>query len=150
MPSVSDFVATAGASLVDAQSGLVEEGTIARMAVSEARLEAKVALNSTSGSLQLETVSLGDITSGVVESSALSTIRLDFVAFTEEPPIVVPTKSRDSVIDEVAGRDDMVALDRIFDGLTYRAEFVDSQSSWLVVARSGDLIVRQAVVEDGG
>ena len=149
MPSVSDFVATAGASLVDAQSGLVEEGTIARMAVSEARLEAKVALNSTSGELQLETVSLGDITSGVVESSALSTIRLDFVALTEEPPIVVPTKSRDSVIDEVAGRDDMVALDRIFDGLTYRAEFVDSQSSWLVVAKSGDLIVREAIVEDG-
>jgi hypothetical protein len=119
------------------------------MAVSEARLEAKVALNSTSGDLQLETVSLGDITSGVVESSALSTIRLDFVAFTEEPPIVVPTKSRDSVIDEVAGRDDMVALDRIFDGLTYRAEFVDSQSSWLVVAKSGDLIVREAIVEDG-
>ena len=67
MPSVSDFVATAGASLVDAQSGLVEEGTIARMAVSEARLEAKVALNSTPGDLQLETVSLGDITSGLKE-----------------------------------------------------------------------------------
>jgi len=149
MPSVSDFVATAGASLVDAQSGLVEEDTIARMAVSEARLEAKVALNSTSGDLQLETVSLGDITSGVVESSALSTIRLDFVAFTEEPPIVVPTKSRDAVIDAVAGRDDMVALDRIFDGLTYRAEFVDSQSSWLVVAKSGDVIVREVIVEDG-
>lgn len=149
MPSVSDFVATAGASLVDAQSGLVEEDTIARMAVSEARLEAKVALNSTSGDLQLETVSLGDITSGVVESSALSTIRLDFVAFTEEPPIVVPTKSRDSVIDAVAGRDDMVALDRIFDGLTYHAEFVDSQSSWLVVAKSGDVTVREVIVEDG-
>lgn len=150
MPSVSHFVSTAGEALLEAQSGLIDDDTVAKMAVADARLDAKVALESSAEGLQLQTISLGDITSGVVESSALSTIRLNFVAFTEDPPVVVPTKTKETVIDEVAGRDDVVALDRIFDGLVYDAQFIDAQSQWLVVARSGDQVVRKALIADGG
>lgn len=146
MPSVEDFVAAAGDSLVSAQSGLVDEQP--RMALADARLEAKVALDSAEDGINLQTVSLGDITSGAVESSALSTIRLNFIAFSEDPQVAVPNKTKDGVISEVATRDDLVALDRIFDGLTYKAEFIDSQQQWLVLASSGNNVVRKTIVED--
>jgi len=146
MPSVEDFVAAAGDSLVSAQSGLVDEQP--RMALADARLEAKVALDSAEDGIKLQTVSLGDITSGAVESSALSTIRLNFIAFSQDPEVTVPNKTKDDVISEVATRDDLVALDRIFDGLTYGAEFIDSQQQWLVLASSGDDVIRKTIVED--
>ena len=49
---------------------------------------------------------------------------------------------------EVATRDDLVALDHIFDGLTYKAEFIDSQQQWLVLASSGNNVIRKTIVED--
>ena len=149
MPDISEFVAAAGASLLEGQDGLIDEDTIPRMAIADARLDAKVALEASDTGLKLQTISLGDITSGAVESSALSTIRISFVAYQDVKPIVSPTLSADEVIGKVAGLDDVVRLDEILGGLTYRAEFISSQSKWLVVAQTEDTLVRQVFVEDG-
>jgi hypothetical protein len=145
------FITAAGESLASAQSGLVDEQFRTRMAVSEARLDARVALEATAEGIRLQTVSLADITSGAVESSALSTIRLDFVAVadgTGEGVGAPPTRSKTDVIDQLAGLEDIKVLERILGGLTYEATFLGDRRRWIVTARAGDLIVRESIVGD--
>ena len=149
MPDFSDFVTAARDSLVAAQPE-TDPAAPPLMAVSEARLDLKVAVESKGGDLSLQTIPLTDITSGAVESSALSTVRLDFVALATEPVAVAPEKTPSDAIEEVASRPDLVALDKIFGGLDYTAEFVGAQGKWLIVASAGDLVVREAIVEDRG
>ena len=149
MPDFSDFVTAARDSLAAAQPE-TDPATPPLMAVSEARLDLKVAVESKDGDLSLNTVSMADITSGAVESSALSTVRLDFVALATDPPVVVPEKTPSAAIKEVASRPDLVALDKIFGGLDYTAEFVGARGKWLVMALAGDLVVRELIVEDKG
>lgn len=148
MPEISDFLSAAGASLVEGQTDLLDDSVIPRMAIAEARLDAKVALEASGSTLKLQTISLGDITSGAVESSALSTIRVNFVAYEDVKPVDSPTLTRDEAIDRVASREDIARLDGILGGLSYRAEYVASQSKWLVSANSEELVVRELFIED--
>ena len=150
-PTIDAFVTAAGESLAGAQSDLVDDEFRTRMAVAEARLDARVALEATADGIRLQTVSLSDITSGAVESSALSTIRLDFVAVADEAgggAGAPPTRSKANVIDQLAGQDDVKVLDRILGGLTYDATFLRDRRRWVVTARAGDLVVREAIVGD--
>ena len=149
-PTMGDFIAAAGESLIDAQSGLTEDAVRARMAVSEARLDARVALDATGEQIRLQTISLADINSGAVESSALSTVRLDFVAVAGEAEGggTPPQRNRTDVIGELAGRADVNTLDKILGGLTYEATYVSDQRRWVVIARAGDEIVRESIISD--
>ena len=62
-PTIDAFVTAAGESLAGAQSDLVDDEFRTRMAVAEARLDARVALEATADGIRLQTVSLSDITS---------------------------------------------------------------------------------------
>ncbi len=150
-PTMDAFITAAGESLAIAQSGLVDEEFRTRMAVSQARLDARVALEATADGIRLQTISLTDITSGAVESSALSTIRLDFVAVTDDAGGGVgapPLRRKADVIDQLAGQDDVKLLERIIGGLTYDATFLRDRRRWVVTAQTGDLIVRESIVSD--
>lgn len=151
-PTMEAFITAAGDSLATAQSGLVEDQIRTRIAVSEARLDARVALDASGEKIRLQTVSLTDITSGAVESSALSTIRLDFVALTDDADggTAPPTRSKAEVIGQLADQEEIRRLDRILGGLTYDASFLPAQRRWVVIASSGDMVVRESIISDEG
>ena len=150
-PTMSEFIAAAASSLTDAQGGPTSDGISTQMTVAEARLEARVVLSTSDQGITLRTIPVTDITSGAVAPSALSTVRLDFVAISEELDPGVgrpPDKSRAEVIKDLAGRADIKSLDRVLGGLTYDARFLDDRRRWLVTAVSGNTVVRESLISD--
>ncbi|MGH2995128.1 MAG: hypothetical protein ACRDN6_12450 [Gaiellaceae bacterium] len=152
---LTGFVEAAGRSLADAQGALAGElvDVPTAVAISEAELEVKATVgNAAGGGVLLQPVSSETARQGGITPGLLSTIRIRYVAVVEDtlvPPSERPTRTPDKVIDDVKGREDVAALDKILGGLAYEATFVPHTRRWLVTARDSDArLVREVVVAD--
>jgi hypothetical protein len=159
MPSEADlggFLEAAGKSLSDAQGALAGElvDLPPAVAIAEAELEVKAAVQRRAdGTVVVETISTQDMRSGAITPGLLSTIRIQYVAVAADSlvaPSERPTRTPKDVIDEVRGRDDVAALDKILGGLTFDAIQVPGRR-WLVTARDPERrLVREVLVQDEG
>jgi hypothetical protein len=151
---LAGFLEAAGRSLADAQGALtgIEAGVPQAMAISEADLEVKAAIAREPGGIRLEPISTADILRGGIEAGLLSTVRIHYVAVAPETLTAAgaePSRTAVDVIGEVKVRPDLVALDRILEGLRYDAVFLPQTTRWLVVARDADArVVREVLVSD--
>lgn len=133
------FIEAAGAGLSSAQAQIAgdELATVA-MAVSAARLEARVLLDvASSGAVQIVSVGRDEIQSLGAGADALSTITVDFVALStsdDEPGAPTPPVKKDAAIDALATRDDVNRLSEVLGPLTFDATFVPTRAAWLVTA----------------
>lgn len=152
---LTGFLEAAGRSLADAQGALAGElvDVPTAVAISEAELEVKATVDRGAAGLVVEPVSTAAVLKGGITPGMLSTLRIRYVAVTEDTltaaPSVRPERAPDTVIGEVRKREDVVALDRILGGLRYEAVFVPVTRRWLVTARDPeDRLVREVVVPD--
>lgn len=149
------FLAAAGRSLADAQGALAgaDPEIPTSVAISDAELEVKATVErGPGGAIALQPISSRELLTGRVTAAALSTVRIRYVAVAEDTfaaPSQRPRRSPDDVIQAVKGRDDVVALDKIFGGLEFAAVFVAPAGSWIVTATdAAGRRVREAVVKD--
>jgi hypothetical protein len=151
---LSGFLEAAGRSLADAQGALAGDvaDIPAAVAISEAELEVKATMEGAQGAVVLQPVTSQDARQGAITPGMLSTVRIRYVAVTEDTlvaPSEQPTRSAETVIKEVSAREDVVVLDKILGGLTYEAVFVPGTQRWLVTAKDPDEhLVREVVVPD--
>ena len=150
---LTGFLEAAGRSLVEAQAALKGEivDIPTAVAISEAELELKATVDRTAGGdVVLQPVTSQDARQGAITPGMLSTIRIRYVAVAEEAVAPSrPTRTPDKVIDEVRGRSDVAALDKILGGLTFQAVFVPTTQRWLVTATDAqERLVREVVVPD--
>jgi hypothetical protein len=151
---LTGFLEAAGRSLADAQGALAGEvaDVPAAVAISEAELEVKATVDRSDGAVVLQPVTSQDARQGAITPGMLSTMRIRYVAVTEDTlvaPSEQPTRSAETVIKEVSAREDVVALDKILGGLTYEAVFVPGTQRWLVTAKDPEQhLVREVVVQD--
>jgi hypothetical protein len=149
------FLEAAGRSLADAQGALAGEvaDIPSAVAISEAELEVKATVDRSGGTVVLQPVTSQDARQGAITPGMLSTVRIRYVAVTEDTlaaPSVQPALTAEIVIAEVSKRNDIVTLDKILGGLAYEAVFVPATSRWLVTARDPEQrLVREVVVPDG-
>jgi len=151
------FLEAAGRSLSGAQGELVgdELGAPGAVAIAEAELEVKATVEDAgAGKLGLRPVSSRDAREADIDPGLLSTLRIRYVAMADDTlaaPAERPTRTANGVIEEVSGREDVKALDRILGGLEFEATFVPASADWLVTAKDPkNRIVRQVVVGDAG
>lgn len=149
---LSDFMATAGQSLAEAQGGLTEGSDApSAIAIAEAELEIKATVESgASGKVALQPISSREMREAEISPGLLSTLRVRYVAVAEEIPVGDPPKrTAEKVIGEVRKREDVAALDRILDGLEFDAVFVPETRRWLVTATDPrQRLVREVLVPD--
>lgn len=149
---LSDFMATAGQSLADAQSGLTEGvDTPSAIAIAEAELEVKATVESdASGKVALQPISSREMREAEISPGLLSTLRVRYVAVTEEIATGDPPKrTAEKVIGEVRKREDVAALDRILGGLEFDALFVPETRHWLIMATDPrKRLIREVLVPD--
>ncbi|MEO5797112.1 MAG: hypothetical protein ABIP34_19970 [Rhodoferax sp.] len=151
------LLGNAGAALTSAQTDLgLGVGLASGMVMSEATLEIKAAVSrSSTGELEIEPLSSAHL-AGALNASAVSTIRVNFVATAAAPAVAgnpggttVPVKSKDEIIKGFRQRDDLQALERVIGPLEVRATFVPGSSRWLVNAVDADgRTVREQLVAD--
>jgi hypothetical protein len=147
----------AGAALTSAQTDLgLGVGLASGMVMSEATLEIKAAVSRNStGELEIEPLSSAHL-GGALNASAVSTIRVNFVATAATPAVAsnpggttVPVKSKDQIIQDFRQRDDLVALARVIGPLEVQATFVPGSKRWMVNAVDADgRVVREQLVAD--
>jgi hypothetical protein len=152
---LTGFLQAAGRSLADAQGALAGEvaDVPTAVAISDAELEVKATIQrSAAGAVALQPISSGDVVKGGIEAGLLSTVRVRYVAVTEDVGALAPVRpvqTAERVIDAVKGRSDVAALDKILGGLKYEALFVPERQRWLVTAKDPqDRLVREVVVAD--
>nr|WP_315205795.1 hypothetical protein [uncultured Albidiferax sp.] len=151
------LLGNAGAALTSAQTDLgLGVGLASGMVMSEATLEIKAAVSrSSTGELEIEPLSSAHL-AGALNASAVSTIRVNFVATAATPAVAsnpggttVPVKNKDDIIKGFRQRDDLQALERVMGPLEVRATFVPGSSRWLVNAVDADgRMVREQLVAD--
>lgn len=152
---LTGFLEAAGRSLADAQGALAGElvDVPSAVAISEAELEVKATMDRGAGGVVvLQPVTSQDARQGAITPGMLSTVRIRYVAVTEDTliaPSQRPARTPATVIDDIRKREDVVALDKILGGLTYEAVFVGPSQRWLVTARDPEgRAVREVVVPD--
>ena len=151
------LLGNAGAALTIAQADLgLGVGLASGMVMSEALLEIKAAVSrSSTGELEIEPLSSARLV-GALNASAVSTIRVTFVATAATPASAsnpggspVPVKTQDEVIKGFRQRDDLQALERVIGPLEVRAIFVAGSGRWMVSAVDADgRTVREQLVAD--
>jgi hypothetical protein len=136
------LLGTAGASLTSAQSDLgLGAGLSSSMVRSEATLEIKAAVSrSSSGELEIEPLSSAHL-AGALNASAVSSIRVNFVATAATPTVPsstgggsTPTKNKDEIIKGFRNRADLLALERVMGPLDVRASYLVGSGRWWVHA----------------
>jgi len=150
---LTGFLEAAGRSLADAQGALAGEvvDIPTAVAISEAELEVKATVDRGPAGLVVEPVSTEAVLRGGITPGMLSTLRIRYVAVTEDTLTAPsrPVRAPDTVIGEVRKREDVIALDTILGGLRYEAVFVPVTGRWLVTARDPEeRLVREVVVPD--
>lgn len=150
MSDLRDFLEAAGASLGDAQGSLTAgTGLPTAMALSEAELEVKAAVQHSAAGVQLRTLTSDEVARGAVQPAAVSTVRVRYVAVAGEPAGGAPSKSADTVIRTVRRDADLKRLEKILGGLDYTAGFEPSSGSWVVRALDADgRLVREVLIAD--
>lgn len=153
---LGSFVEAAGAGLADAQGAIAGDRLpTTAMAVSEASLEARVALaTSKDGAVRVETVDRETLRSIGAAAGSLSTVVVNFVALTEAadaaPGAAAPI-SRDRAIDLVSDRSDVKRLTEVLGPLRFEATLVPERSKWLVTAHDEKgRLVRELLVDEEG
>ena len=149
MAAADDFLQAAGQSLGEAQAALVGSGADVptRMAISEAQLEVKAALDTTEGGLAIEPIGVEALRSGNIDAALVSTVTLHFVPFADGD--AKPRRRRDEVVGGLRDREDLKRLAGILGPLTFEAEFLPPSRRWIVTARDPERrTVREIVVSD--
>ena len=147
------FVEAAGAGLADAQGSIAGDRLpTTAMAVSEATLEARVALGTAKdGNVRVETVSREDLRSIGAAAGSLSTVLVNFVALTDAPDEAAgtaPPIDKTKAIDAVAGRADVKRLADALGPLRFEATLVPERATWLVTAHDErGRLIREVLVD---
>jgi hypothetical protein len=147
----------AGAALTSAQTDLgLGVGLASGMVMSEATLEIKAAVSrSSTGELEIEPLSSTHL-AGALNASAVSTIRVNFVATAATPAVAsnpggstVPAKSKDQIIQDFRQHEDLQALAKVLGPLEVQATFVPGSKRWMVnaVDAAGHLVREQLVAD---
>ena len=147
------FLAAAGHSLTAAQGSLTEGLDLtSNLVVSEAQLEVKTALSVNSqGQLAVQTISVQDISQGVIDPGLVSTVQINFVATPGElqPEGSKPNRISTDVIKEVSKQSDVAAMENILGRLKYDATFVSDKERWLVTVHDPKgRLVRESILPD--
>lgn len=146
------FLEAAGRSFAEAQAALAgRAGLDTTLAISEAELEIKAALQSTDKGLRLQTISTADIRQGGVQPAALSTLKVRFVALGEPATVTAdkPARGRQDVAKEVDRRPELAGIKQIFSRLDIDPVFIPEGRRWLVTVRDPDgRTLRELVVPD--
>ena len=150
---LEDFLEAAGKSFETAQGDLgLPEGLQTRMMFEDAVLEIKVegvGLDGR-GRLTFSPVSLRNLSGSVLSADVLSTIKVHYVAARPEPSAAgKPSRTREEVVEEVAGRKDIENLRSILGDMAYHAKYQPEVQAWTVrVADGKDRTVRIVNIDD--
>lgn len=159
------FVGLAGGSLSTAQQQLGQGVDLSSsMVMSEAVLEIKAAVGRTaSGELTVEPLSTAQL-AGQLNSAAISTVRLNFVATALEAPTgtvapapspgggsVPPRLTREQALAKFQGQADVQRLEKLLGPFELRTELVAGTGHWLVLASDpAGRIVREQLIRSAG
>jgi hypothetical protein len=109
------------------------EGLQSAMLISSAELAVKAGLRFTGNKMIIEPVSAAAAAKGGVDSAALSTITIRYIAAQSDiPASEKPGRSTEDVVKEVAVRPDIVKLREILGELTMNAHYVRDVNLWTV------------------
>lgn len=154
------FVGLAGGSLSTAQQQLGQGVDLSStMVMSEAVLEIKTAVSrSASGELVVEPLSTAQL-AGQLNTAAISTVRLNFVATALEAPSAAPGTpttggggtpprlTRDQALVKFQAQADIQRLEKLLGPFELRTELVSSTGHWLVQASDpAGRIVREQLI----
>jgi len=148
------FLAAAGESLSGAQSALGAPASVeSEFVLSSAELDAKVTLaTAPDGKLLVQPLSSSDAQRTTLHASAVSSLRINFVATASEPETAAasaPSRPATEVIDEIRKRPDLVALQDILGELVIDATYIPKTRQWLATARDPKgRIVREVIAPD--
>jgi hypothetical protein len=149
---LENLLEATGRSFETAQQELgLTEGMQTRMMFEDAELEIKVQGVGVDarGRLHFNPVSLAGLAGNAMLASALSTIKVHYVAARPEAPAAGPSRTREEIIAEVAGRKDIAGLRDILGDMAYQVKFQPEVQAWTVrVADSKDRTVRILAVND--
>ena len=149
---LENLLEAAGKSFEAAQQDLgLPEGLQTRMMFEEAELEIKVQGLGVDGRnrMILAPVNLAALAGNGLLARALSTIKVHYVAARPEAAAAGPARTREEIIAEVAGRQDIQSLRDILGDMAYQVKFQPEVQAWTVrVADSKDRTVRILVVND--
>ena len=151
--SLEDLLGATGKSFESAQQELgLAEGMQTRLMFEDAEFEIKVQGLGMDAKKRLvfAPVSLSSLAGAGVPAEAVSTIRVHYVAARPDPdPESAPEKSREEVVNEVAGRKDIEGLRNILGEMSYKANYQPETQAWVVrVADSKDRTVRLLLIND--
>lgn len=149
------FLEMAGRSLSDAQSQLGTGSNLKTdFVLANAELEARVGLQAREdGSFAVQPISSADMVKSNINSAAISTVRINFIATgaetnpNESPS--APTRTKDDVAKEILARPDVARLAEIIGPLNVKATFEPTNQRWIVVAEDQKgRIIREALIAD--
>lgn len=146
------FLEAAGRSFAEAQAALAgQAGLDTTLAIADAELEVRAALQTTDKGLQLQTISAADARQGGIQPDALSTVRVRFVALGEpaQAAALRPGLTREQVAQQVSDRADLSGIKNVFERLHIDPVFVPESRRWLVtVSDPQGRMLRELVVPD--
>ena len=148
MAGAGGFFEAAGRSLGDAQGALVGAADLpTSMAISEAQLEVKAAVDSGDEGLTIRPVGTELLSKGAIDPGLVSTVTLRFVPV--GGTAAAARRTGIEVIDEVRTREDVQRLAKIVGELRFDAQFVPAGRRWVVTAIDpAGRTVREVLVGD--
>ncbi|MGB7337903.1 MAG: hypothetical protein WBC91_03345 [Phototrophicaceae bacterium] len=149
------FLEMAGRSLSDAQSQL-GTGTNLKtdFVLANAELEARVGLTArTDGTFAIQPISSADMVKSNINSAAISTVRINFIATGAETnpnePSSTPKRTKEDVANQIMARPDVARMSEILGPLVIKSNFEPNNQRWVVVAEDQKgRIIREALILD--
>lgn len=149
------FLEMAGRSLSNAQSQL-GTGTNLKtdFVLANAELEAKVGLQARAdGSFSVQPISSADMVKSNINSAAISTVRINFIATGAETnpneSSTAPKRTKEDVANEILARPDVARMAEIIGPLVVKSSYEPNNQRWIVVAEDEKgRIIREALIAD--
>lgn len=149
------FLEMAGRSLSGAQGELGAGINLqSNFVLANAELEARIGLKQNgNGEINVEPISSADMVKSNINSAAISTLRINFVAAAAESTpgeaANTPKRTKKEVADEVLERPDVKRLAEILGPLKVIPTYEPTNKRWVVVAEDQrGRIIREALIAD--
>lgn len=149
---LNEFLEAAGLSLGQAQRSILGgETRPPQVVLSEAELEIRAGFRLDDRGLHIEPVGSEGVVRGALDSSALSTLKVRFVAARSEEGPDQPTRSRKDVVEAVTARADVKRLSELVGEVRVDAAFVGEMGIWTAQVRDAQgTLLRQLTLPDQG
>lgn len=149
---LNEFLEAAGLSLGQAQRSILGgEARPPAVVLSEAELEIRAGFRLGDRGLHIEPVGSEEAAKGTLQSGALSTLKVRFVAARSEEGANEPVRSRKDVVDAVTARSDVKRLSDLLGEVRVETAFVGEMGIWTAQVRDTQgTLLRQITLPDQG